>query len=152
MKKYNLSDIMRRAWRLVKEVGMSISSGLKKAWREAKGMCKELPELVGSAKQIAWAKDIRQKMIEYGNSLVEYYNFNNRSKRAARVKETVDILFTVTEASWFINNREYAVEPRKSDIAWYKILDLEGPRCEDNFYESLKYYDERKKKGEKIRC
>lgn len=152
MKKYNLSNIMKRAWELVKKVGMSISSGLKKAWREVKDMCKELPELVGSPKQIAWAEDIRQKMIDYGTSLVEYYNFNNRSKRAARVKETVNILFTITEASWFINNREYAMEPRKSDVAWYKILDLEVPRREDDFYESLKHYDERKKRGEKIKC
>lgn len=31
MKKYNLSKIMRRAWELVKKIGMTISSGLKKS-------------------------------------------------------------------------------------------------------------------------
>ena len=36
MKKYNLSAIMKRAWELVKKAGMTISSGLKKAWEEAK--------------------------------------------------------------------------------------------------------------------
>ena len=36
MKKYNLSNIMKRAWELVKKAGMTISSGLKKAWKEAK--------------------------------------------------------------------------------------------------------------------
>ena len=36
MKKYNLSKIMKRAWELVKKMGLSISEGLKKAWREAK--------------------------------------------------------------------------------------------------------------------
>ena len=36
MKKYNLSNIMKRAWELVKKAGMTISSGLKKAWGEAK--------------------------------------------------------------------------------------------------------------------
>lgn len=41
MKKYNLSKIMRRAWELVKKIGMTISSGLKKAWEEAKNMDKE---------------------------------------------------------------------------------------------------------------
>ena len=51
MKKYNLSAIMKRAWELVKKAGMSISSSLKKAWKEVKGMCKELPELVGSPKR-----------------------------------------------------------------------------------------------------
>ena len=34
--KYNLSNIMKRAWELVKKIGMTISSGLKKAWEEAK--------------------------------------------------------------------------------------------------------------------
>lgn len=38
MKKYNLSNIMKRAWELVKKAGMTISSGLKKAWEEAKKM------------------------------------------------------------------------------------------------------------------
>ena len=36
MKKYNLSNIMKRAWALVKEVGMTISSALKESWKEAK--------------------------------------------------------------------------------------------------------------------
>lgn len=73
-------------------------------------MCEELPDLIGSPKQIAWAEDIRKKMIEYGNSLVEYHKSNSSTKRLERVKNTVSILFTITEASWFINNREYAVK------------------------------------------
>lgn len=36
MKKYNLSEIMKKAWELVKKAGMTISSSLKKAWGEAK--------------------------------------------------------------------------------------------------------------------
>ena len=44
MKKYNLSNIMKRAWELVKKLGMTISSGLKKAWEEAKEMKKNLVE------------------------------------------------------------------------------------------------------------
>ena len=90
MKKYNLSDIMRRAWRLVKEVGMSISSGLKKAWREAKNMCKELPELIGSPKQIAWAEDIRKKMIEYGNSCINFHESKGRKKMPERMKKAME--------------------------------------------------------------
>lgn len=150
MKKYNLSAIMKRAWELVKKAGMSISSGLKKAWKEVKGMCKELPELVGSPKQIAWAEDIRKKMIEYGNSLVEYHRVNSRVKRLERVKRTVNILFTITEASWFINHREYAIEPRNPHDSLHAILSKErGYYCEDYFYSILKDYNEREKKGEK---
>lgn len=44
MKKYNLSNIMKRAWELVKKTGMTISSGLKKAWKEAKEMKENLVE------------------------------------------------------------------------------------------------------------
>lgn len=40
MKRYDLSNIMKRAWGLVKKAGMTISSGLKKAWEEAKEMLK----------------------------------------------------------------------------------------------------------------
>ena len=65
MKKYNLSKIMKRAWELVKKSAMTISSGLKKAWKEAKTMEQKLVELVGSPKQIAWAEDIRKNMISY---------------------------------------------------------------------------------------
>lgn len=38
MKKYNLSNIMKRAWELVKKAGATISAGLKKAWAEAKAV------------------------------------------------------------------------------------------------------------------
>ena len=37
MKKYNLSNIMKRAWELVKKTGMTISSGLKKSMEGSKG-------------------------------------------------------------------------------------------------------------------
>lgn len=56
MKKYNLSNIMKRAWELVKKSAMTISSGLKKAWEEAKHTMK------GTEKQIAWAKELMKKM------------------------------------------------------------------------------------------
>lgn len=56
MKKYNLSKIMKRAWELVKKSAMTISSGLKKAWEEAKRTMK------GTEKQITWAKELMRKM------------------------------------------------------------------------------------------
>lgn len=46
MRKYNLSSIMKRAWDLVKKSGMTISSGLKKAWEEAKHMANEIKNAV----------------------------------------------------------------------------------------------------------
>lgn len=55
MKKYNLSRIMKRAWELVKRFKETISSALKKAWREAK---MKIVNLNGTEKQNAWAQDI----------------------------------------------------------------------------------------------
>lgn len=40
-RKYNLSKIMKRAWELVKKAGFTISAGLRKAWKESKGMTEE---------------------------------------------------------------------------------------------------------------
>ena len=49
MKKYNLSNIMKRAWELVKKAGMTISAGLKKAWKEAKNIMEKI-KFNGNAK------------------------------------------------------------------------------------------------------
>lgn len=46
MKKYNLSNIMKRAWELVKKAGRSISSALKQAWKEAKDMANTIKNVV----------------------------------------------------------------------------------------------------------
>lgn len=48
MKKYDLSKIMKRAWELVKKAGLSISEGLKKAWREAKEVKEDIIETLKS--------------------------------------------------------------------------------------------------------
>lgn len=44
MKKYNLSNIMKRAWELVKKMAITMSEALKKAWKEAKEMKENLVE------------------------------------------------------------------------------------------------------------
>lgn len=76
MKKYNLSEIMKRAWELVKKESMTISEGLKKAWKEAKEMMKSIRNRVAAEIEslIAEAADIyNYKMIvnvweKYGKS------------------------------------------------------------------------------------
>lgn len=42
MKKYDLRKIMKKAWALVKEFSLSISEGLKRAWKEAKEALNEI--------------------------------------------------------------------------------------------------------------
>lgn len=65
MKKYNLSKIMKRAWELVRKAGLSISEGLKKAWREAKNIKEKLS---GSVKI--------QKFDSLGISDSHFFTFN----------------------------------------------------------------------------
>lgn len=40
--KYNLSDIFKKAWKIVKNNGKSMSEALKEAWRAAKNTKKKL--------------------------------------------------------------------------------------------------------------
>ena len=76
MTKYNLSAIMKRAWELVKKAGMTISAGLKKAWKEAKEAMEslhskviaELNSLINKAADV-YDYEIREKLWEkYGKS------------------------------------------------------------------------------------
>ena len=46
MKKYNLSSIMKKAWELVKEYGITISAGLKISWKEAKELSNQVKDAV----------------------------------------------------------------------------------------------------------
>lgn len=59
MKKYNLSNIMKRAWELVKKIGITISSALKIAWSEAKEMLQKI-KFEGSAKVLKAGYDANE--------------------------------------------------------------------------------------------
>ena len=87
MKKYNLSKIMKRAWELVKKSAMTISSGLKKAWEEAKTMANDVLEVFDNQKgyKIPW-KEL-EKMLDtvypdgdQGNGWYQKWNCNNWAK------------------------------------------------------------------------
>lgn len=85
MKKYDLSKIMRRAWELVKKAGMTISVGLKKAWKEAKEMGETLRDKVMAEieSMIADATDVYNYEIK--ESLWEKYG---KSRTYIKVVET----------------------------------------------------------------
>lgn len=115
MKKYNLSNIMKRAWELVKKAGLCISEGLKKAWKEAKHMG-EITK--GSVKQIAWAQDIKDGVIKALNlSLKLNKESENNYLVSIREKNLVDIE-KVNEAKWFINLFLTAKENYKAEICF----------------------------------
>lgn len=72
MKKYNLSKIMKRAWELVKKAGMTISSGLKKAWDEAKETKKEFKGFLKM--QTSDGYDVTVKMWQKADKKRIYFN------------------------------------------------------------------------------
>ena len=75
MKKYNRAEIFKRMWVLIRVNNFSRSDALAKAWAEAKFIAEQenkkeeimnsLPALKGYAKQIAWATEIRERLINF---------------------------------------------------------------------------------------
>lgn len=84
MKKYNLSQIMKRAWELVKKAGMTISEGLKNAWKEAKEKVEKI-KFNRTAKVAVIEKGETNPYIgtEY-DSQSNYYTFNLWEKNGYR--------------------------------------------------------------------
>lgn len=70
MKKFNLSQIMKNAWRMVKTASMTISAALRKAWAIAKESV-NMATLKGSEKQIAWATEIRNTVKDIMNQFID---------------------------------------------------------------------------------
>ena len=127
MKKYNLSNIMNRAWELVKKAGMTISAGLKKAWKEAKKAMEKI-KFEGKAKvaKIVNGKQALGVGTEY-DCECNYFTFNlwergnkkriymNDYKRrsvgyidVANGNEIVtDNRYVEETAEWFLQNYEF---------------------------------------------
>lgn len=102
MKKYNLSKIMKRAWTLVKNAGMTISSGLKKAWEEAKTTVEKV-KLIGSEKQIKWAEDIIKDARKTIDKVLNYYDEDE-------VEEIKAVKMVKTNFEKFVNETNLADE------------------------------------------
>ena len=98
--------------------------GSKYCWqhrKEEKGM--EYPELTGTPKQVAWAYDIREKMVEGMKQAMEHRVYMLRKYHSEQVteegiekfqKECLELLKymveTKTSAKWYIDNRNVAHE------------------------------------------
>lgn len=91
MKKYNLSKIMKRAWELVKKAGMTISAGLRKAWKEAKNMeetlrekvLKEAESLIAAAADVYDYEIVENIWEKYGKSRTYFKIIETRKKQQA---------------------------------------------------------------------
>ena len=82
MKKFNLSQIMKKAWELVKEAGITISAGLKIAWAEAKEIKEDITEsLKKNLEYLSWnslyinagmVRNVRENVWEKGEAKRNY--------------------------------------------------------------------------------
>lgn len=124
MKKYNLSKIMKRAWELVKKVGMTISSGLKKAWEEAKAAMQKIKfEAHAKVAKIEcgeandsgcdssylyfnlWQKGNYRRIYinDYKRRTVGYIDLNNGNELVTEFSRGP----VVDTAAWFLENYEF---------------------------------------------
>ena len=127
--KYNMSKIMRRAWELVKKIGMTISEGLKKSWEEAKNMAEKI-KFEGNAKVAKilngktnmyvwteydsesnyftfnfWEKGGKKRiyMNDYNRRTVGYIDINNNNS----IETSYSRGEVVETAKWFLENYEF---------------------------------------------
>lgn len=88
MKKYDLRKIMKRAWELVKKAGMNISSGLKKAWEEAKTVMENKKEIIiKKLKAVAAEKNSYDNGYHYEVSVSNWENYG-KSRTYIAIIET----------------------------------------------------------------
>ena len=86
MKKYNLSQIMKRAWELIKKTAMTRSEALRQAWTEAKNNSLNLIDTLKSALEaMAYGdyhinagidRQVVSKVWEKGDARRAYLNIN----------------------------------------------------------------------------
>lgn len=135
MKKYNLSKIMRRAWEIKKEhTGNIFAICLKLAWEEAKmeekKLVDELPDLIGTEKQIKWAMDIRLKLFEEASKYFkeekryietkEGKEYENKMKKFQKVVDVCNYLFKEKDtAKWWIEKGRYVTLHSICSFAYY---------------------------------
>lgn len=76
MKKFNLSEIMKRAWEIVKRLGVTISVALKESWRIAKEAMNKI-KFVGTAKVAKIEKgEVNPYIGTENDSESNYFTFN----------------------------------------------------------------------------
>lgn len=133
MQKKTLRQVMKRAHELAKKMigdyAARLALALKIAWKEVKEMAEKM---IGTPKQVAWAKDIRDRAIQLIEEEIKNEEWyipqlrNDEEHILKEVKENIRKLTRAKErimnekrAKWFIENRW------RLDDHW-DILDLAG--------------------------
>lgn len=128
--KYNLSNIMKRAWELVKKAGRTISEGLKTAWVEAK-MVVKAEELSTNDKVAA---KLQELMDREGTAGGYHYQIRaskwekyGKSRTYYKIIETRNFSKRYAEYDFgYVNNTTGEYVPGRSDA--FSGYDLSGER------------------------
>lgn len=124
-----MKNIMKKAHEMTKEIKKEFPNvdyrfqlGLCLSFLYNKGVEEEMVELKGSAKQVAWAEDIRNKFITDLNEIIKgwkekYEETRKKSANYAYENAVVfkEIVLSKDSASWFINNRYFNIENIMND-------------------------------------
>lgn len=114
----NAAAAMKAAWQIArkaaaetgKKASLFFRESLRQAWAEIKNQnnLPELPELVGSAKQIAWANDLRPQILEkVAQAEKELENGINQCKDALTAENWAEIN-SIKEIFAAIRNAKHA--------------------------------------------
>ena len=125
-----MKNIMKKAHEMTKEIKKEFPNvdykfqlGLCLSFLyHNEGVEEEMVELKGSAKQVAWAEDIRNKFITDLNEIIKgwkerYEETRKKSANYAYENAVVfkEIISNNDSASWFINNRYFNIENIMND-------------------------------------
>lgn len=115
MKKYNLSNIMKRAWEMVKRAGMTISEGLKKAWKEAKCMKQQL---INKLNEIVDEKNSHDNGYHYKAVVSNWENYG-KSRTYFSIIETRDHSkhYAKTEYGYLDNQTDEYIRAKYATLA-----------------------------------
>ena len=105
-----MKNVMKRAWEIYRTLQgdrlAKLSYALKQAWSEIRGGLK-MVELVGSEKQIKWAKDLIKKMNKEVETWTQAINSSEKYKKEETRQKALKQLETVRQ---YINNKTNASE------------------------------------------
>lgn len=120
MTKYNKSEIMKNAWTMVKEVGLTISTALKKAWAIAKGTVKTLKEeMVEKMENLI---SLASPVMNYRISTKDWSNYG-KNRTYLKVIETRDNSkhYVEYDFGYIDNNKNEYVAGKKDLNARYTL-------------------------------
>lgn len=144
MKKYNLSNIMKRAWELVRKLKFDISKALKRAWGEAKAVLEREETIEEKIDRVYKEYKQRKETIERGWISEENINFvtlklnlrNLSNKELSDMWFAIDDYFEKIMAVYDENGKVVAWKPYTEEIAfamdtdsaWKEVCNVEARR------------------------